>query len=81
MSMVEIINNVIKKKDYNYHRYHFGPHDLKVTEYSTGKTRRQTALENGVEFIAVPKIAISDRIDLARDMFVRCRFDKDKTRD
>lgn len=81
MSMVEIISNVIKKRDYNYHKYHYGPHDLKVTEYSTGKTRRQTAQENGVEFITLPKIAISDRIDLARDMFVRCLFDREKTKE
>lgn len=77
--MVEILNNIIKKKAYNYHGVFYGPHDMKVTEYANGKTRRQSAKDEGYEFEILPKTSISDGIDAVRDIFSRCRFDTEKT--
>ena len=46
---------VIKDKDYVY-KDHFAPHDIEVTDFGNGKTRREVAYQLGVRFKVVPKI-------------------------
>ena len=75
-SIVECIN-VVKKKGYKPWT-NYWPWDLRITEYSTGKTRKQTANENGFYFIDVPKISIADWIDKAKNIFSRCYFDEER---
>lgn len=68
---------VVKDKPYVYGK-HFGPHDIKVRELGTGKTRYDTAKALGLEFeldakghSAVPRVSREDGIDKARAFFNR----------
>lgn len=65
----------VKEKQYIYGK-HFAPHDIKVRELGTGKTRYDTAEKLGIKFelndkgqSAVPRVSIEDGIDLARGFF------------
>lgn len=53
---------------------HYAPHDIKVRELSTGKTRLQCAREVGILFQIVPKLGIADGIDLVRKLFPKLWF-------
>ncbi|BCV03518.1 MAG: hypothetical protein CM15mV69_020 [Caudoviricetes sp.] len=48
---------MIKDKDYVY-KDHFAPHDIEVTDFSNGKTRREVAYQLGIRFRVVPKIPL-----------------------
>jgi phage terminase large subunit len=68
---------VVKEKPYIYAK-HFAPHDIKVRELGTGKTRYDTAEKLGLKFeldhdgkSGVPRIGIEDGIDKARAFFRR----------
>lgn len=50
---------------FNFH-YHFGPHDLEKTEFTSANRVVDTASDMGIEFESLPNIAIMDGIDLAR---------------
>ncbi len=52
---------VIQSKDYIY-KDHYAPHDIEVTDFSNGKTRREVAYQLGVNFKVVPKISFEDGI-------------------
>lgn len=69
---------VLRDKKYNYGDHH-GPHDVMVRELGTGKSRKETALELGIEFTPVPKLSVKDGIDAARLLISRCWFDEVKT--
>lgn len=65
---------LLKKKPYKYNR-HYVPHDAKVHEYSTNKTRVQYAREQGFNFEVVPKLSIEEGINAGRMVFPLSRFD------
>jgi hypothetical protein len=68
----------LKSKPYKYWTHYF-PHDIRVREYTTGKTREQTLRELWIDNIdIVPNISIEDWIDAVRRIFQYCVFDKDK---
>ena len=67
---------VIKKKDYIY-EHHYAPHDIDVTEFSTGKTRREVAYQLGINFRIVPKLPLEDGIHAAKMILPRCYFNVD----
>lgn len=69
--------DILKEKGYKYDR-HFAPHDIKVRELSSGKSRLETAEELGIYFDITPDLPIQDGIDAARSILNRCYFDKDK---
>lgn len=71
---------VMQDKGYIYGR-HVGPHDIKVREWSSGRTRIATASGMGIDFEAAPLTTLKDGIDLVRMAFVKCWFDKDKCKD
>lgn len=48
---------------------HFAPFDMNVKELGTGKTRWQTAKEQGWEFQIVPQLDIADGIEQVRIIF------------
>lgn len=71
-SLVQYIK-MLKEKPYIY-GMHLGPHDIKVTEYSTGVTRFETASKLGIIFSVVPDISLQDGIDAVKNLFPRCYF-------
>lgn len=58
---------------------HNAPHDIKVRELGSGKSRLETAAALGIKFQIVPDIGLQDGIDAARAFIPRCWFDKEKT--
>jgi hypothetical protein len=50
------------------HNYlaHYGPHDLAVTEYGSGKSRWQIASENGLEFEPTVNWSLEDGVEAVR---------------
>jgi phage terminase large subunit len=55
------------KSNGGQHGTHFAPHDIGVHEYTTGKTRKETAAKLGLRFMTVPKISPQDGIDAVRE--------------
>jgi len=60
--------------------YHYGPHDLEVREVGSGKSRRETAYDLGLNFRVVPRLPVEDGIHAARLLIPRCYFDRDNCR-
>ena len=71
-SMVEYIR-MIKKKEYVYGT-HIAPHDIKYTEYTSGKTRYETAAGLGIHFALAPDLSTQDGIDAVKNIFPRLVF-------
>lgn len=69
---------VLQDRGYVYGT-HNAPHDIKVTEIGTGKTRKEQARALGIDFREVPNIGIDEGINAVRTVLGRCRFDKGKT--
>jgi phage terminase large subunit len=57
---------------------HWGPHDIEVREFGSGKTRRELAKGLGLHFEVTPKLAVSDGIDAGRLLLPRCWFDEER---
>lgn len=55
---------------------HFGPHDIRVTEYSTGKSRIDHAASMGFYFIAVKRLGIMEGIDAVKRLFPQIHIHK-----
>ncbi len=60
---------------------HWGPHDIEVTEFGTGKTRLETARRLGLRFKVTKKLSLADGIAAVRQLLPRCYFDEDRCRD
>lgn len=67
---------IVKEKDYIYEN-HYAPHDIEVTEFSLGKTRREVAYQLGINFRILPKLPLEDGIHAAKMILPRCYFDLD----
>lgn len=67
----------IKNLPYVYGR-HYGPHDITVREFSSGKARIDTAYELGINFDIVPRLSFEDGIMSTRLLFPRIWFDEEK---
>jgi phage terminase large subunit len=67
----------LDKKPYAYGR-HCGPHDLEVRELGSGRSRKETAWDLGINFDVVPNIPIADGINAVRMIIPRCWFDREK---
>ena len=70
----------LRDKPYNYGR-HYAPHDIRVRELGSGRSREETARSLGLPFQVIPKIAIDDGIHALRLIFNRLWFDKVKCKD
>jgi phage terminase large subunit len=67
---------LVKEKDYIY-QDHYAPHDIEVTDFSNGKTRREVAYQLGIRFKVVPKIPVEDGIHATTMLLPRCWIDVD----
>jgi phage terminase large subunit len=74
------IVKLLKEKPYIYGS-HFAPHDIKVRELGTGKSRLETAATLGINFQVVPEIGIQDGIDAGRRFFNKLWVDKTLCKD
>jgi hypothetical protein len=70
---------VLRNRPYVYGQ-HYAPHDIEVREFSTGRSRRDTALNLGIDFMVGKKIDKMESIDSLRRFLGRCWFDQDKCR-
>lgn len=68
---------VLQDRGYIYGR-HFGPHDIKVRELGTGKSRLEVAASLGIKFDVGPQLDIEEGINAARMLFSQCWFDSEK---
>lgn len=70
----------MQEKGYVYGR-HFGPHDIRVRELSSGKSRLEAASDLGIHFEIAPKVSVIDGINTTRAAMERMWFDAEKCRD
>ena len=70
---------VLTDKGYVYGQ-HWAPHDIRVRELGSGKSRRETARSHGIAFKIVPDIGVDDGIDAVRLLLPRCWFDEEHCR-
>lgn len=68
---------VIQSKPYSYGR-HVAPHDIRVRELGSGKSRLEIANNLGLRFDICPNIGVQDGIDAARGVIKNAYFDKAK---
>ena len=68
---------VLKSKPYTYGE-HWVPHDMRVREFTTGKSRLETAAAHGVTMRVVPDMGLHEGIDAVRALLPRCWFDERK---
>ncbi len=71
---------ILNTKNYLYGS-HNAPHDIEVRELGTGKSRRETAWDLGLNFRVVPKLPLEDGIHAAQMLLPRLWFDRDKCKD
>lgn len=68
---------ILEDKGYIYGR-HVAPHDIKVRELGSGRSRIETARTLGIKFDVAPNDSIANGINAARVIFNRCWFDEKK---
>jgi hypothetical protein len=68
---------VLDRKGYVYSK-HTAPHDIKVRELGSGRSRIETARSMGITFGIAPAVSLEDGIHAARMLLPRCYFDADK---
>jgi len=67
---------ILDEKGYLYGK-HNAPHDIEVREMGTGKSRRETAWDLGINFRVVPKLPLEDGIHAGKMLIPRAWFDKE----
>jgi hypothetical protein len=55
---------------------HLGPHDLRNREFTSGRSRLDSAREMGIDFHIVPKLTIDEGIEAVRGHFSKFYFDE-----
>lgn len=71
---------ILREKDYLY-GVHIAPHDIRVRELGTGKSRLETAKSLGIRFEIAPNLPLADGINAARLILPRCWFDENRCKD
>jgi hypothetical protein len=64
----------LKDNDYA-HFTHILPHDVEVRELGTGKSRRETLEDAGLNIVTAPRLNVADGIQAVRRIIPRCWFD------
>ena len=59
---------------------HYAPHDVKVRELGTGRSRLETAKSLGLKFTPVRKLPLMDGIEATRNLLPKCYFDRHETK-
>ncbi len=74
---LEHYTKLVSEKPYTY-ADHLVPHDAKVREFGTGKTRVEMAKNLGIKMRVVQKISLEDGIAATRALLRRCWIDETK---
>jgi len=74
---IEFYIKKLQEKNYVYGK-HYAPHDIKVRELGTGKSRWEVARKLGINFKVAPKLGVMEGINAGRSIFSQCWFDDDK---
>lgn len=69
---------VLQDRGYVYGK-HNAPHDIRVRELGSGRSRLEIAEGLGIRFGIVPDVGLADGIGAARSFIARCWFDRVKT--
>lgn len=69
--------SVLQRKGYTYGR-HIAPHDIKVRELGSGKSRLETARGLGIRFEIAPNLPVMDGIEAARHVIDAAWFDQER---
>jgi hypothetical protein len=56
------------------------PHDVRVREMTTGRSRLEVLMEAGLDVTVAPSLSIADGIQAVRRMLPRCWFDMERTK-
>jgi hypothetical protein len=56
------------------------PHDVRVREMTTGRSRLEALMEAGLDVTVAPSLSIADGIQAVRRMLPRCWFDMERTK-
>lgn len=56
------------------------PHDVRVREMTTGRSRLEVLMESGLDVTVAPSLSIADGIQAVRRMLPRCWFDMERTK-
>ena len=72
--------NYLRGKEYNY-ALNWLPHDAQHKDLRTGLSVEELMKAAGLRTRIVPNIRVSDGINAARDVFPRCFFDANATKD
>ena len=76
---VGVLNEKRASRRFVYGR-HWAPHDIRVKELGTGKSRYETAAGLGIKFDVVRRLPVDDGINAARLLLPRCWFDEEQCR-
>jgi phage terminase large subunit len=68
---------LLRSKPYAYVE-HLLPHDVMVSDLSTGKTRYQTLASLGINARALPRDSVDDGVNAVRNLIPCCWFDSEK---
>jgi len=71
---------VLHSKGYDYGK-HIGPHDIKVREFGSGKSRLEVGIKLGIRFEVCPNIGVQDGIDAVRGVLKTSYFDRNKCKE
>jgi hypothetical protein len=75
--LLHYINYLRDEKPYRYGS-HTAPHDIMVHEYTTGKTRKKFAADQGFNFKVAPRTSKETQIEASRMFLGICYFDEEK---
>lgn len=65
---------LLRTKSYVYGR-HWAPHDIRMRELASGRSRLETAASLGIRFEVCPNVPVEEGIHAARMLLPRCWFD------
>jgi len=69
--------SVLTSRGYHYGR-HIAPHDIRVRELGTGKSRLETARGLGIRFDIAPHLPLEDGIEATRQLLSCAHFDRER---
>lgn len=75
-ALADVIKQV-RAKPYVYGE-HFAPHDIRVTEYSSGRSRLQVAADLGIDFTIAPKWSVEEGIAAVQRLLPNLWIDHNK---